>query len=449
VTTPNLPNPSQPLPTLPNLSQPLLALALLLHLILVGSVATQALDPRVPATTRRFLTSRLYFDAEYWPGPGGDFFALYHGGLQVRRGLSPHDLTPGPGDNSYFFRYIYSPDLAQTLGRIVTLLPPRPAYLAWLGTIELTLFSWIALIWRQRIADGVKTFAIALLLISQPYVLELHMGQFTFMATSLALAAAWLTGGQRLRRGAAFAAIFAGTLLKTFPLVTLPAYIRARAGRSWPALAGGCLAAAIVLGPALLNRGNGHVALGMVDSVGVPHPGAESLAQAVFLVVLAGTGEWIPTRFPLVPELLVVLSVGVTAVLVIRRPALGVLRSAAAMVMAFFLGYLHAWEHHYAAVLLAGTLVLLELARNTDHRDARVRALGAALVVLALPSPYVLAGPHMETWTLGTWLALSLSKAVPTAVALFVTLSAEHAAWPAEARLRTPDAAPPSAPASN
>ena len=104
-----------------------------LHVVLVWSVIGQVPDAHVPPTSTRFLTGPLFFDAVSWPGPGGDFFALYHGGLQARRGGSPHDLTTVEGDAPYYFRYIYSPVLAQTLGRVVTLLPPRSAYLVWVG----------------------------------------------------------------------------------------------------------------------------------------------------------------------------------------------------------------------------------------------------------------------------------------------------------------------------
>ena len=122
-----------------------------------------------------------------WPGPGGDFFAVYHAGIQARAGKSPHDLTESPRVTPYFFRFIYSPLLAQTLGRAVTLLPPRAAYRTWVAVIESCLFSWLWIIWRSQLNPGIKTAAVMLLLVNQPYMLELHMGQFTFVAVSLAL----------------------------------------------------------------------------------------------------------------------------------------------------------------------------------------------------------------------------------------------------------------------
>ncbi len=403
-----------------------MAAAIVVHVILAGSIVRQPIDPHVPPVAPRFLTAPLYFDATAWPGPGADFFALYHGGLKVRRGESPYDLGRVAGDPPYFFRYIYSPLLAQTLGRGFTVLRPRKAYLIWLLAIELSLFAWLVVIWRQDIPIGARAFALIVLLLSQPYVLELHMGQFTFMAVSLAMAAAWLARGGGSRSGAwGSAALLAATLLKTFPAVTLSAYVRDR--RAWRVAAGGIAGVLVVLGPALAGGGRGHLALGTLDSVGVPHPGAESLLQAAFLLVLGTAGTWIPTAWPLVPPALLVLILAVVAVLIVRRHPHGIVTGAAAMAMAFFLGYQHAWEHHYSAVILAGTLAFVELSREADASSRRRTALlAAALVFLALPSPYLLVGPRFESWTLGTWLLMSLSKAAPTAIALYAVLARPH-----------------------
>ena len=91
------------------------------------------------------------------------------------------------------------------------------------------------------------------------------MGQFTFVAVALTL---WATRSGQRASGAA--ALFAAIVLKTFPLVVLPALVRTRARR---VLIGGLVAATTVLASSALGpRGDGHFALGMVDTMGAPHP---------------------------------------------------------------------------------------------------------------------------------------------------------------------------------
>ena len=387
-----------------------------IHVVLVWSVIGQVPDANVPPTSTRFLTGPLFFDAVSWPGPGGDFFALYHGGLQARRGGSPHDLTTVEGDAPYYFRYIYSPVLAQTLGRAVTLLPSRSAYLVWVGVIEASLLAWLLLLGRDEAPLSVRTFACVLLLASQPYLLELHMGQFTFVAVALTL---WAVRSRQRASGAA--ALFAAIVLKTFPLVVLPALVRTRARR---VLIGGLVAATIVLvssapGPG----GDGHFALGMVDTMGGPHPGAESLSQAIYVIVMALSGVWIPTVLPWLPAAVVSVSLALTAWRVFTGRG-SVMLGGCAMLLAFFVSYLHVWEHHYSAVLLISVVALVEMSRTTARDDAPRRALAVAAILLALPSPFALAGHAFQSWTAVTWLLMSVSKGLPTVIAFAAVLGA-------------------------
>ena len=118
-------------------------------------------------------------------------------------------------------------------------------------SIEASLLAWLLLLYRDEASPSVRTFAVVLLLAGQPYLLELHMGQFTFVAVALTLWA--VRRGQRASGGAA---LFAAIVLKTFPLVVLPALVRTRARR---VLIGGLVAATVVL--ASSEPGQGRRAL--------------------------------------------------------------------------------------------------------------------------------------------------------------------------------------------
>jgi hypothetical protein len=398
----------------------LLAAAFVVHVALVWSVASQELDRGVPPTTPRFWTARLSFDGVTWPGPGADFFALYHAGLQSRAGKSPYDLTESPHVTPYFFRYIYSPLTAATLGRAVTLLPPRAAYWLWLVVVESCLVAWLVAVWREQICARILTLITVVLLVNQPYLLELHMGQFTFVAVALAMLAAvgvgWNADGQRGGVGGALLVALA-IVLKSFPAVVLPAFLRRR--QIW-VLAGGLAGLLWVTTPSLLGGGPaGHFTLSLVDSIGGPHPDALSLTQALWVVVFT-RGPWLPSVMPQLPAAIVALTVGLMAVLVVRGRR-DVPAGAALLLLSFFLSFLHTWEHHYSGAILAASALLMSMARTaTIQSQPPTTAIAVALVLLALPTPFALLPGEFARWTLGEWLLMSCSKAVPLAAIVFI-----------------------------
>ncbi len=402
----------------------LLAGALAAHFWLVWSVASQPLDESVPRA--RFATSRLHFDAVNWPGPGADFFAVYHAGIQVRRGLSPYDQQEEPRVTPYFFQYIYSPLLAETLGRLVTLFPPATAYRIWLFVIEGCLGACLVVSWRQSRDAASWIAGSILLLVSQPYVLELHMGQFTFVAASLALLAASLVERVDERGTKAFLAsplLMTAALLKTFPFVTLPAYVRRR--RGWPAVAGAAVAAASMGTWSLLATGGPKylAAFALAEEFDGPHPGSFSALQAVFVIVSAMTGTWLPRALGALPLVVMGALLTWTAWRVLRAPREDVVLGSAVLLVAFFLAFLHVWEHHYSAVLLAGVFLLNRVAAEGTSRSWRTPLL-IALVAIAAPSPSALVSQDPRTWAAATWLLMAMSKALPAVVVFAIGMRA-------------------------
>jgi hypothetical protein len=410
-----------------------LAGALSVHLCLVWSVASQPLDGTAPPSVPRFATARLHFDAVNWPGPGADFLALYHAGIQARRGLSPYDQQEAPRVTPYFFRYIYSPLLAETLGRLVTLFPPATAYRMWLLVIEGCLFACLIVFWRHT-GDALSRIAgSVLLLLSQPYVLELHMGQFTFVAASLALlAASRVERAEEHGSKALLAAplLMMAALLKTFPFVTLPAYLRHR--RGLPAASGAALAAISMGIWSLFAQGGPKylAAFALADEFDGPHPGSFSMLQAVFVIVSATAGAWLPRVIGALPLVVMGALLTWTAWRVLRAPRRDVVLGSAVLLVAFFLGFLHVWEHHYSAVVLAGVFLLNRIAAEGTLRSLRAPLL-VALVVIAAPSPYALVSQDPRTWAALTWLLMAMSKALPAVVIFAIGIRALHMKLPA------------------
>jgi len=405
----------------------LLVAAVAVHAWSVWSVASQPLDGASPPAAPRFATARLHFDAVHFPGPGADFFALYHAGVQARRGMSPYDRNESPRVTPYFFKFIYSPIIAATLGRFVTMLAPQTAYYLWVAVIETCLAASLLVFWRSTRHEAARTSGAFLLLVSQPYILELHMGQFTFVAAALTmLAAALVDRTARAPRDVVGAAplFLAAGLLKTFPFLALPAFARHRRGAVVALTAMLGLAAVAVW--TWLGHSGGRFASGfvLIDPFDGPHAGTFSLLQTIFLLWLVATGTWAPAILPLLPLAAMVVTLGWTAWRVLRWSEDDVVLPAAVMLLAFFLAFLHVWEHHYSAVLLIGVFMLGRHADSPNAPPELVPRIAATLSVIAAPTPYLLFAQDPSQWSMGAWLLMSMSKAVPTAVLFAIGMRA-------------------------
>ena len=212
------------------------------------AILAQPFDSQRTNASERSFIWLLHNDTIHRMGPAGDFLALYHAGMQVEAGFDPYEptrVTPqiwaaAAPRLPYFSPYRYLPILAQTVGRAFAELPARTAYLAWVLFIESALFALCLLLVRLGPTPGLRWAAPCLLLLSSPYFLELHMGQFTFVtavfyAVALLLCARETPGVAAV--GVAIASFTLSVLLKIIPLVGIPALIRRRAG-FWASVSG-------------------------------------------------------------------------------------------------------------------------------------------------------------------------------------------------------------------
>jgi hypothetical protein len=218
----------------------LVAAAISLHLYVVYSIAAQPLDASSHPETARAVIWPLHYDTIHRIGPGADFFAIYHAGQSLDAGLNPYAPEEEPYVTPYFFPFRYPPVVAATLGVVMVRFPPQEAYRLWLLILEIVL-GLLLLVLARRVKDRrLRCFVICTLLLSSPYFLELYMGQFTFVTSSLlclALLAQEEPHGRLARQWARLAGIasyVSAALLKVFPLVTIPSLLRHR--RYWPSL---------------------------------------------------------------------------------------------------------------------------------------------------------------------------------------------------------------------
>lgn len=393
-----------------------LAVAALVHLALVFSVASAplAVDARPPDPSRRSVVWPLYHDAVHRVGPASDFFALYHAGVQVTHRDDPYGGRDRDQQTPYFFPYRYAPALAFAAGPPLLGLAPATAWRLWIVALEALLAAVIVRLWRFAPTREVRVFIALTLLLSTPYFLELHMGQFTF--ASVALVTIALLGERVASRSAAFAA---AAFMKVFPLVAAPALVRDRAGR-----------VAVVAAVALVALTNGPLFLvdpslwqGFSRNFATQTDGFNTGNFGfVYLVRLLGealSGPWGATSWAALARVLQVVPLGVAAVAAFRsqhreRVALG----GATLVVAHHLGYPHVWEHHMSAVLVMALVMLASLVRADGSWRRSARVVAAAAVALALPTTFALDDPTGLP-AYGPRLMLVVCKALPV-LALFI-----------------------------
>ena len=401
-----------------------LAVAAGVHCLLVASILRQPLDAGRDGHPRSPIAA-IHYDGVRRSGPGADFFALYRAGVQASRGASVYHWQETPPVTPYAYDYRYLPILAQTTGRLAILLPPRRAWQAWVLAIEATLAGLLAVFWQAFRDPRWRTGVTCLLLLSTPYFLELHMGQFTFVATALTtMAVLWLAGegtkGRRVTRAAV--AYVAAVVTKIFPLVVVPALARHPRGRRVAGVAAALAVLAAVAG-ALTDEEFGvrvirQSLIGGNLGLDAGNHGAAFLSYSIARMADPSLTprDWVwPARLLRVA----VLGVAVVAVLVSRRPPLP--GGAAVLLLAHFASFLLLWEHHVSGVLVAGVLLLAAMREQhgAPGLSREMTMAAACLALLALPTPYGLLPPAPSGWQPWMFLVLPASKAVPL-TALYV-----------------------------
>jgi len=267
------------------------------------------------------------------------------------------------------------------------------------------------------------------LLVSSPYFLELHMGQFTFVTVALLILALGLLEQTTTAACAGgVLAFIAAALLKIFPLVSLAAMLRHRRGLLAAASAAVLLLATslptFVAHPELWSS----FTLSNFGDTGLEgfHGGNYGLVYVMFLVARALGGPTGVQGFLHFATLWQVFLIGGIAIFVVwSKPTL--LTGGLALTLGHMLSYRHVWEHHASGAVLIAVFLLARLHRERGW-SGRWIAL-ACLVVLALPTPFVLVDAlnvrvydPTPMWSATARFVLPLCKAIPELILCVLAL---------------------------
>jgi hypothetical protein len=385
----------------------LLPVAIALHAIALASLHFGYLNP-------------LFNDAENRLGQGSDFFAIYQAGHNFIHGISVYAEGHPAVPYDYPFRYL--PFTGFTLGAVLNLLPPWPAYWTWVSVNEVLLALNIACTWRFAPTPPSRTLGACMWLLFTPLYLELFMGQFSFLMATLFF---WL--GLSLVISSPKRSFLSWTLsllVKTNSLLFLPIFWKL-GWRKGVIIALG-IVALLSLPYFFIVEGSLKFWLGNFDflegrSVIDPHAGNLGLPALLRLPT------WEPGESALEHDIvraaglpwpvLILLLTGAATMLSSYRHRLRLL---ALWICTYFLIFGEVWEHHY--VMLLPALVLLVL----FDEELRWPALGA-FVLIALPTPYGLFRTSLPPlnyevtdpqhfWTTLQVYAQHLTKITPTAL---------------------------------
>ncbi|MHB8419040.1 MAG: glycosyltransferase 87 family protein [Myxococcales bacterium] len=408
-----------------------LAVAAAVHLILVVSIARQPFDVNFAHPEARSLIWRVHSATIHRAGPAADFLVMYQVGRQLEAGHSPYGYSAPVAGVPYYYPFRYLPIVAETLGRALTVFRPRTGWLLWIGLLEAVLAAVAVVLARAAPSPTLRWAGPCLLLLSSPYFLELHMGQFSFLTAALFVTALLAISGQgRVREGVAWASYAASALLKVVPIVALPALVRDRRGRR-------CAAVAVILMVGLslplfwahpdwwrdfaeTNLNGGRMAGLDNDNHG--------FMKVVFLIGQDVGLAWNPARWGLAIRAAQALFLGAASLLAFLAGD-AFLIGGTALYLGFTLSYSAVWEHHMSGILVVGLALLWGLAGDAASSASRALAWGA-LVVLALPTPFFFFDRHPDprVWDpSGPWphyalYLMPLSKAGPVLVLYGVAL---------------------------
>ena len=322
---------------------------------------------------------QLFHDSDLNARTGCDFFGLYKAGHALLRGKNIYEGDPQHKVVPCCFAFRYLP-IGAAAGAPLTNVAPREAFLIWLALLELV--AVLAALATYRRVRGVEGALLAgLWLAASPMFLEFYMGQSNLLQAALLLGVLFAADDGRQRTANGF--LGAAMLWKLTGWLGVPVLAIKRQWRTLLLIAG-LAVGSTVLYVAISGQG---VAQFWENFRPVKAGAAIYRGDLGFIMLLrVAVGKSLPTwLFFGVPVIAVALTLALS--LLGRRAPLAELF--ALWFAAYFFIYPTIWEHHY--LMLLPPLVFL-------YGQGRAKVLWIAALLVALPTPYYLAGPHGAHW---------------------------------------------------
>jgi hypothetical protein len=339
---------------------------ILLHLLLVLLMLSETLSP-------------LFNDASLRKGIAADFFAVYQAGYNAKLGESVYLYNEGVATPySYPFRYL--PFVAYIIGIPLTFFKPFAAYYVLVVVYEALLAFNVYLTFKLSSKFAIFLIASIPWLLFTPYLLELYMGQWTFLLASLLFASIY---GMLTESRSKY--LFTVTpLIKPNALLFAPPFAR---HKQWGVLfaTGSVIALGSVPYFLLFPQDVAVFMLNFSEAI-YSHGGNFGLKSLYAYIAIDLFKVPHPARWFLYFTLLV----GIFTTFLTFRYRNVVLQFTL-WVCLFFMIYKDVWEHHY--VLLMPIFSLIICTRITNPRELKSKRylpFSCSFLLIALPSLFVL-----------------------------------------------------------
>lgn len=370
----------------------IVAVAFFLHLYVVWTIVDQPLNVSKDAPARRSIVWPLFNDTVHRIGPATDFFGLYNAGQALENGRSIYGLKKEPL-TPYFFRFRYLPIVAQILGRFFIRFSPVWAYRIWVLMLEAAL-GCLLILFGRRMLGWLRYFSMCVLLLSSPYFLEVHMGQFTFMTValfSIGLLVQEDKNGllsRNLRTGIDAMTYTASVLLKAFPIVAAVSFLRRKI--YWIPLAVAVIIVLAVTTPYFMAHSHEFKLFYRLNFETPRGFDSGNYGFVYFTYLLASDLkiDFLVANWDVVEGILRLGLLCVSSIIVFFSRRNNVILGSVALLLAQFLSYKHVWEHHMSGVIVLGLLLLLVVSSEKLFSRELVFLAVGCLVLLALPTPF-------------------------------------------------------------
>lgn len=321
----------------------------------------------------------FFNDASLRKGQAADFFAVYQAGDNIKAGKSLYLDTEGISTPySYPFRYL--PFVGYTLGVILSILSPFVSYYLWIFICEGLLLINIYLTYRLINKEGNFLVASIPWLLFSPYLLELHMGQFSFFVASIMF---WSIYGLLRKSKLKYLYLFS-PLIKPNALIIIPILIRLREFKIVLTTMSSVLITSFLY--FIFFPKDIAVFLRNFKDVLYSHGGNLGFKSLYYLIGV----KYLQIPYPRIWFFGFVVLLGILT-LYFTFKFRNIVLSFALWICYFFLIYKDVWEHHFVLLMPVFSVIItrysITLKKLLNRKNL---ALLIAFILIALPTPFVL-----------------------------------------------------------
>ncbi|MFC1780312.1 hypothetical protein ACFLY9_01315 [Patescibacteria group bacterium] len=344
----------------------ILTILVVIHIILITLTLTGKLNT-------------FFNDASLRKGKAADFFAVYQAGDNILRGESVYLDTEGIS-TPYSFPFRYLPFIGYSLGVILNSFSPFTAYYIWIIVYEILLGVNIYLTWKLCKVKQHFLFAIVPWLLFSPYLIEVFMGQWTFLLSSLIFYSIY---GILKNNRAKYLYILA-PLVKPNALILVPLFLKLKKYKVLILTALGIFITSTLY--FLFFKDDIQIFMQNFQDVLYSHGGNLGFKSLYYLLAV----EYLSIPIPRVLFFGFVALLGaLTTYLTFKYKNIAL--SLTLWICFYFMIYKDVWEHHY--VLLMPVFSLLASLYGVKLRKEKYKYLlpiVISFILIALPTPFIL-----------------------------------------------------------